>query len=146
MSDRSPQCSLTRTSDLLQFRDQEAPFSFQVELTVDIPSFLGLLQFATAEWPDVTEMQVKKWYHKFVPLVQACDDKLNDYIRSVQLSSNLIVRNKQQCVPTLGTRQAARPRPEVVTVTEDESDSEFISETEDTETVERNRTTHSLLD
>src|SRR5271167_3668105 len=96
--------------------------SLQMVLTVDIPSFLGLLQFATAEWPDVTEMQVKKWYHKFVPLVQACDDKLNDYIRYVHPSSSLIVRNKHHSVPT---REAARPRPEVLAVTEDESDSEF---------------------
>jgi hypothetical protein len=112
-------------------------------LTVDIPSFLGLLQFATAEWPDVTEKQVKKWYKQFEPLVQTYDDKINDYIRCLQSSSSLIIRDKHKSVPTLGSRPAAaRFRPDVVTVTEDESDSEFVSDTEDTETVERNRITH----
>jgi hypothetical protein len=116
--------------------------SLQMELTVDIPSFLGLLQFATAEWPDVTEMQVKKWYKQFEPLVQTYDDKINDYIRCLQSSSSLIIRDKHKSVLTLGNRPAAKFRPEVVTVTEDESDSEFISETEDPEAVERNRIAH----
>jgi hypothetical protein len=114
--------------------------ALQMSLTVDIPSFLGLLHYATAEWPDVTEMQVKKWYKQFEPLVQTYDDKLNDYTRCLQLSSNLIIRDKHKSVSTLGSRPAAsRFRPDVVTVTEDESDSEFISDTEDPETVERNR-------
>jgi hypothetical protein len=116
--------------------------SLQMVLTVDIPSFLGLLQFAAAEWPDVTEMQVKKWYKQFEPLVQTYDDKINDYIRCLQSSSSLIIRDKHKSVPTLGSRPAAQFRPEVVTVTEDESDSEFISETEDRETVERNCIAH----
>jgi len=116
--------------------------SHQMVLTVDIPSFLGLLQFATAEWPDVTEMQVKKWYKQFEPLVQTYDDKINDYIRCLESSSSLIIRDKHKSVPTLGSRPAAKFRPEVVTVTEDESDSEFISGTEDPETVEQNRITH----
>jgi len=57
-----------------------------------------------------------------------------------RLSSHLTVRKKSQIAPAIAARVAAKSRPEVVTVTEDESDSDFISDTEDPEAVERNRT------
>jgi len=86
-------------------------------------------------------MQIKKWYGEFASIVRTFDAKLNDYTRSEQISSCLTARNKSQSAPpAVAPRATARFRP-AVTVTEDESDSEFISDTENPETVERNCTT-----
>jgi hypothetical protein len=85
-------------------------------------------------------MQIKKWYGEFASIVRSYDDKLNDYTRSGAISSHLTTRNKSQnAPPAVAARATARSRPVAVTVTEDESDSEFISETENPEMVERNR-------
>lgn len=84
-------------------------------------------------------MQIKKWYGEFASIVRSYDDKLNDYTRSGAISSYLTTRNKNQnAPPAVAARAPARSR--LVAVTEDESDSEFISEIEDPGMVEQNRT------
>lgn len=92
----------------------------------------------------MTEQQITMWFKYFAPTVQKYDDIINNHIRFSSLSLVILqIRDlNAKKASSSGNRIApggASRRNNEAALARDESESEFISEDEDPQTLERNR-------